>query len=251
MPVKNLINIPMKELFTLCECNNCNSNKFQILSMKYINEGYKINHQFRDNPKFDYIPIIVNNLCNQIYPRNFVMKKQERNPDITFELYLDVNLNIIIPEIKTIIINNYAPFSIYGLYSIKHLINKSNNIIFNQYSTDSQSFNDIEKVKKACNNYINSIHQRDLFNDGILFNHILDFFEYGNIIKTIEYHLLFQNAIKLDKSQEVEEKYINQIAKLIEEYDYKIKKLETERDMIYKKYIQDVNLIQLEDLVNN
>ena len=243
-PIKNLINIPMTELFTYCFCGKAYCG-YQALSTMFIND------RRRNDPMCNHINIPISYQCKtSCYdsgntPRSIVIKKAPRQPNIKISLYLDVNLNIIIPEIKTIIVNNYAPFSIYGLYSIQHIINKSNNIILNKHSSDNQLFNDIEKVKKACNNYISSVHQRDLFNDGTLFSHILDFIEYKNIIKNIEPHLLFQNAIKLDKSHEIKEKYTQQIAELIEEYENKIKAIQQERDDIYKKYALEVNLIKL------
>jgi hypothetical protein len=252
-PVKNLINIPMTQLFTYCGCGKCYS-AYQVLGGGSLYNKYSRN----PDPTGKHIGIPISYQCKtSCYdsgntPRSIVIKKIEtRQPNIKISLYLDVNLNIIIPEIKTIIINNYAPFSIYSLYSIQHIINKSNNIILNQYSTDSQLFNDIEKVKKACDKYISSVHQRDLFNDGILFSHILNFFEYDNIIKNIKPHLLFQNAIKLDKSHEIEVKYKQQIAELIEDYENKIKIITQERDDIYKKYALEVNLIKFTDMVDN
>jgi hypothetical protein len=245
-PVKNLINIPMTELFTYC-CNRCCGENYSELSTMLVNDPY----QHRDDPNIKHKYIKIQNNCGNSGHRSVVMKKEKRQPNIKISLYLDVNLNIIIPEIKTIIINNYVPFSIYCLYSIQHIINKSNNIILNQYSSDCQVFNDIEKVKKACDKYINSVHQRDLFNDGTLFSHILNFFEYDNIIKNIKPHLLFQNAIKLDKSHEIEEKYKQQIAELIEDYENKIKIITQEREDIYKKYALEVNLIKFNDMIDN
>ncbi len=249
MPVKNLINIPMKEMFSYCACKNCTTynNKYKIFSFDY----YNCTHFDRTN-KYEHIYIgPLSCLSNSNNPRANVIKNEDRIPNLILTLYLDVNLNIIIPEINTIIINNYVPFSIYGLYSIKHIINKSNDIILNKYSTDNEYYNNIEKVKQGFNNYTNSVHQRDLFNDGTLFTHILDFIEYNDVIKSIEPHLMFQNSLKLDKSHEVEDKYIIEIAKLERTYEDKIIKLETERDAIYKKYTQDVNLIELDEIVDN
>ena len=41
-----------------------------------------------------------------------------KNPDYKLKIHIDDHLNIIIPEIKTIIISNYAPGPFYALYSI-------------------------------------------------------------------------------------------------------------------------------------
>jgi hypothetical protein len=69
-------------------------------------------------------------------------------------------------------------------------------------------------------------------------------------IKNIKPHLLFQNAIKLYKSHEIEEKYKHQIAELIEDYKNKIKEIKQERDDIYKKYSLEVNLIKFDNKVD-
>jgi len=122
--------------------------------------------------------------------------------NVKIKIYLDNHLNIIIPHINTIIIKNYTSFSSYVLYSVINYINISTTIIFNIHNeTDKQNFEKINNFNSKCFMYTTSLDQRKLFNDGTLFQIILDFMQYNNIIDNIQPILNFVKELTIPEKK--------------------------------------------------
>jgi hypothetical protein len=66
-----------------------------------------------------------------------------------------------------------------------------------------------------------------------------------------DYYYQAINKLEIIKLNDIEENYIIKIAKLRKQYENKIIKLKIELDAIYKKYTQDVNLIELDKPIDN
>jgi hypothetical protein len=118
------------------------------------------------------------------------------------KLYIDDHLNIIIPEIKTIIINNYSPFPLYALYAIHNeYLDQNENLIYNKYN--EEGFNVYTYIIKEFNNYLTSNEQRNKFNDGKLFEEILYFIVYDEMIIDIKKHLNFMSSLSFNNKNDI------------------------------------------------
>jgi hypothetical protein len=178
-----------------------------------------------------------------------------KNQGYIFTILLDDHLNIIIPEIKTILINNYSSFPIYSLYSIYQKLDMSKVKVFNTHN-----INDNEKYNKINNaitfqNYITSEDDRkNRWIDGVLFQDILDFIGYQSMIDEIKPQLDFMQLISVNKPVEKVEDpkkelvqegmsydsiLFNQIKDLqsqVENYKKQVLKLEKEKEEISCKH---------------
>uniref|UniRef100_A0A6C0HUX6 Uncharacterized protein n=1 Tax=viral metagenome TaxID=1070528 RepID=A0A6C0HUX6_9ZZZZ len=122
------------------------------------------------------------------------------------KLYIDDHLNIILPEIKTIIINNYSPFPLYALYAIydKHL-NVHENCIYNKHNKkDESAFNAFYTIFKEFTNYLTSNDQKNKFNDGNLFENILNFINYNDMVINIKKYLDFMASFNIPSNDKKE-----------------------------------------------
>jgi hypothetical protein len=127
-------------------------------------------------------------------------------PNQTLKIYIDDHLNFIIPEIKTIIINNYSPFPLYALYAIydEHL-NVHENCIYNKHNQDdSDEFNTINNTINEFTNYLTSNDQKNKFNDGIFFENILDFTCYDFILCDIKKYINFMSSLNISSNDKKE-----------------------------------------------
>jgi hypothetical protein len=125
---------------------------------------------------------------------------------IQLKLYIDDHLNIIIPEIKTIIINNYSPFPLYALFTIydEHL-DVYENCIYNKHNIDDvNDFNITNDTIKEFTNYLTSNDQRNKFNDSIFFQYILDFINYDEMSIDIKEYLNFIAAFNIPSNDKKE-----------------------------------------------
>jgi hypothetical protein len=169
-------------------------------------------------------------------------------------IILDDHLNIIIPEIKTILVNNYSSFPIYSLYSIYQKLDMSEVKVFNKHnSNDNEKYNKITNVI-SFQNYITSEDERKYsWSHGNKFQYILDFIGYQDIIDSIKPQLDFMQLISVNKpveKVEVPKKELvqegmsydtilfNQIKDLqsqVENYKKQVSKLEKEKEEISVK----------------
>jgi hypothetical protein len=160
-----------------------------------------------------------------------------------FKLYIDDHLNIIIPEIKTIIINNYSSFPLYALYAIynEHL-DVYENCIYNKHNKkDKDDFNVINDTIKEFTNYLISDDQRNKFNDGNMFNKLLDFIYYENISIDIKKYLNFMASINISSNDKKDIVYSNDNAVDIHKKDISINEL-TQKNISYEKIIQALEI---------
>ena len=221
-------------------------NKISI-PIKLFNFGQ--NHKFG---KQNYIQI--NKLEQIVSDGNYYINQhiniQTKQPNIKTEIYLDHNLNIYIPSIQTIIVNNYTKIPKFVLESnIKSDYykdcNKIDNIILNEHNEeDKKCYDTINNVITHFNNYVTSQDQRNKFNDGKLFQDILDFINYNEMIKDVKQFLDFSSKlrvcgkedIKVKKELEVKNKIIKDKDKIINDKDKQIKKeLEMNKKIITEK----------------
>jgi hypothetical protein len=173
--------VPMDKIDWLKKCSATDSSKFTAI--RYNNKHYYI----------DYSKGVNNYLAGSI---EFTTIK--KNPDYKLKIHIDDHLNIIIPEIKTIIISNYTPFPIYALYSIyDEYLNMANECIFNKFNIeDNEDFSSISNIINNFNNYLTSKDQLDKFNDGVHFNNILDFIYYDDMMNQIQEYLNFMSSLQ-------------------------------------------------------
>jgi hypothetical protein len=183
-PVKNKINIPLKKLEILSH-----NSKFNRELLTIYNNNINFHNTNIDGGNSSYIFYNIS----------------DKTPNVQFKMYLDNNLNIIIPHINTIIIKNYTVFSSYVLYSVINQIDLSNIVLFNTHNeTEKQNFEKINDfINSKCPTYLTSLDQRKLFNDGTLFDIIFEFIDYNNIIDNIQPILNFVKELTIpEKKQE-------------------------------------------------
>jgi hypothetical protein len=131
-----------------------------------------------------------------------IMSKQ---PNIKIRLYIDNFLNIYIPQIKTIIINNYTKFSKFVLNSqYDRHFNKQPKIILNKNNEYDEIYYDMmDNVIANFNNYLTSQDSRNKFNDGKLFEDILDFLDYDEMILDVKTYLDFASKLRVYGKEDI------------------------------------------------
>lgn len=207
---------------------------YNMNEKKFINpiSGYtnKIIKKYKFKICFDNLNhnISTKNIINFIHPHKGCFK---------LNINIDVNLNIIIPEIKTIIINNYVSLPIYTLY-FSH--SKLNNQLLTMYNNKNET--DIIDCSKICNainfgSFITSEDDRkNRWSDGVLFQDILDFIDYSSMIDEIKPHLDFMQSITINKPTEENKSYdgilfsqIRDLQSQVEHYKKLVSKLEKDK----------------------
>jgi hypothetical protein len=176
----------------------------------------------------------INNFCNSTY---CIISD---NVPTTLKIYIDNYLNIIIPGIQTIIINNYSYFPIYSLYSIYTQLNIPSVKVFNRHNNDDiTKYQKINHIIKDFRPFISSEdHRKNYWGNGNLFQDILDFIKYNDMIDNIKPHLDFLASIECKKeivksSQSYDDilfQQIKDLQKQIEGYKKQIAKLEKEKE---------------------
>jgi hypothetical protein len=173
---------------------------YDMNQKQFINPISGYNHKIIKKYNFRMCTEILNhnistkNIINFIHPHKGCFK---------LNISIDDHLNIIIPEIKTIIINNYGSLPIYTLY-FSHL--KLNNQLLTVYNSRNET--DVIDYAKICNsinfqNYITSEDDRkNRWSDGVLFQDILDFIGYQSMIDEIKPQLDFMQLISVNKPVE-------------------------------------------------
>ena len=174
-------------------------------------------------------------------------------------IILDDHLNIIIPEIKTILVNNYSSFPIYSLYSIYQKLDISDVKVFNKHnSNDNEKYNKIIQAIGFGRFLYSEDDRKNRWSDGAKFQDILYFIAYSSMIDEIKPHLDFMQSISVNKPVEkVIEKVeapkkelvqegmsydtilFNQIKDLqlqVENYKKQVSKLEKEKEEISGKH---------------
>lgn len=111
-------------------------------------------------------------------------------------IYIDNHMNIIIPQLKTILITNYIIFPLYALHSIYSKLNSSEVIYLNKYNEkEDKEYTIIDNFIKEFDNYLTSQDQRNKLSDGKIFVDILNFIEYNDKIDALKEQLEFQSNI--------------------------------------------------------
>ena len=111
-------------------------------------------------------------------------------------IYIDNHMNIIIPQLKTILITNYTIFPLYALHSIYNKLNSSEVIYLNKWNEkEDKEYTFIDNIIKELDNYLTSQDQRNKFSDGKIFVDILNFIEYNDKIDALKEQLEFQSNI--------------------------------------------------------
>ena len=170
---------------------------------------------------------------------------------ILLNILIDNHLNIILEDIKTILVSNYSIFPIYSLYCIYPLINISEIKNFDFERTiwsfeevkksdeEKKKFNKMDNIMNELKKFINSETDRNKFlADGNKFQDILDFIKYNDMIDNIKPHLDFLASIECKKeivksSQSFDDilfQNIRDLQKQIEGYKKQIAKLEKEKE---------------------
>ena len=170
---------------------------------------------------------------------------------LLLNILIDNHLNIILEDIKTILVSNYSIFPIYSLYCIYSHINMSEIKIFDfekmPWSSEVQKRSDNERIKyrkissilHQFKKFISSEEHRNKFlADGNNFQDILDFIKYNDMIDNIKPHLDFLASIECKKeivksSQSYDDilfQQIKDLQKQVEGYKKQIAKLEKEKE---------------------
>jgi hypothetical protein len=111
-------------------------------------------------------------------------------------IYIDNHMNIIIPQLKTILINNYTIFPLYGLHSIYYKLNINEIVYLNKWNEkEDKEYTFIDNIIKEFDNYLTSQDQRNKFSDGKIFTDILNFIEYNDKMDALKEQLEFQSNI--------------------------------------------------------
>ncbi len=188
------LDVPLNKIKKISARNSTNGHNLDINTpncIKYNTTKYHFKLETgRCDPNFTGVQFDVdNNTPNQI-----------------LKIYIDNHLNFIIPEIKTIIINNYSPFPLYALYAIYdgHL-DVFENCIYNRHNkNDSDEFNTINNTINEFKNYLTSNDQKNKFNDGIFFENILDFMGYDFILCDIKKYIDFLASLNISPNDKKE-----------------------------------------------
>ncbi len=175
-----------------------------------------------------------------------------------FYILIDNQLNIIIPAIKTIIINNYQSFPLYSLYSIYEKLNFSEICNYNLKNENDKKL--YESIISSINfdNYLSSEDQRQQnWSNGNNFQNILDFLEYQDMINSIKPYLDFiveltpksktvltsesenKNSQQTSPTSSYEDilfQNIKELQQQLREAKEQIVKVEKEKDEITEKY---------------
>ena len=144
------------------------------------------------------------------------VKIAKSTPSTILKLFIDENLNIIIPEIKTIIIVNYTPFPLYILYQIIYkFLDVNTTRCYNVHNNeDLQTYNIIRGTVNEFTNYLKSGDQRNKFNDGIYFENILNMmYNIEHVMAVIKYHLNFMASLNIPTNEIRESININELMK--------------------------------------
>ena len=105
-------------------------------------------------------------------------------------------MNIIIPQLKTILITNYTIFPLYALHSIYYKLNINEIVYLNKWNEkEEKEYTFIDNIIKEFDNYLTSQDQRNKFSDGKIFVDILNFIEYNDKRDALKEQLEFQSNI--------------------------------------------------------
>ena len=182
----------------------------------------------------------------EIKPRRSHIKLNLRvnilSPQSTKKIKLEIDnyLNIYIRDIQTIIINNYTKFPRFVLDSQYHKhFNKSECVVLNEKnSEDTKCCSMITNVNAHFRNYLTSKDQRDKFNDGKLFQDILDFLDYNAMIFDVKLYLDFSSKLRVyGKEDEKIQKELELKTNIIETKDKEIERLKIELKELRQFYI--------------
>lgn len=168
------------------------------------------------------------------------------NPTSTkLKIYLDNYLNIIIPAYNTIIINNYVKFPYYALYSIYKELNISEVFVFNKHNEDDMnSFNKINNViTNLPSSYLTSYDHRKTFDNGNMFNDILDFIKHKKMMDLIKPQLDFMASLKLENS----DKKVNDVEEVLHATP---QTKQTQQPTLVSSSYDDILFQQIKDLQN-
>ena len=164
-------------------------------------------------------------------------------PNNKINLQIDNYLNIYIPAIETLIVNNYIKFPQYVLDSQYHkYFNKSECVVLNPKNyEDTKAYNLITNGNGQFTNYLTSKDRRELFNDGKLFQDILDFLDYDEMLKDVKLYLDFSSKLRVygkeDEKFKKDKEELELKTKLIESKDTEIERLKLELKELRQFYI--------------
>ena len=235
----NKITIPLKQWNIKCSeiyivsklgviTNNINEGDLDV-SFKTSNGRHNINNinNINNGKKLDSISLYID--INNKKPTKL-------------KNYIDNYLNIIIPSYNTIIINNYVKFPYYALYSIYEELNISEDVVFNKHNEDDMnSFNKINNViTNLSSSYLTSDDHRKTFDNGNMFNDILDFINHKKMMDFIKPQLDFMTSLKLENS----DKKVNNIEEATPETK------QTHQPTLGTSSYDDILFQQIKDLQN-
>jgi len=194
----NKITIPLKKWDIIYKTGNTGS-----LSKNFIVSDIRSNKliYLYDYKNFDQI----NRIHQLLFDTN-------NSKPTKLRIYIDNYLNIIIPAYKTIMINNYVKFPNYTLYSIYKELKLSDVVVFNKHNTeDMEKYNTINNViTNLSSSYLTSDDHRKTFDNGNMFNDILDFIKHKKMMDLIKPQLEFMASLRLENS----DKKVNDVAPL-------------------------------------
>ena len=210
-------------------------------NIKYTNSFFE-GGSFKNKIAVPYLTLPLQTINSSLIPTKF-----------RINLYLDNNLNIFIPDISTIIIINYMKFPQFVLDSQYHKhFNKPSYIVLNEKNTEDKKCLDVmSNVNINFTTYLTSKDQRDKFNDGKLFQYILDLLDYNEMIKDVKIYLDLSLKLrvhgnysdkressldkKIENIEDIKDKEIEKIKseleskiKIIEDKDKEIEKIKSE-----------------------
>ncbi len=224
---------------------NVPMNKIQGINMPSVSAHYGYDISFKKTDYEFYINYNIKNDSTGVITtkKDLKIRVCKKTHDTHLNLYIDDHLNIILPEIKTIIINNYSPFPLYALYAIydEHL-DVYENCIYNKHNKEDESaFNAFYTIFKEFTNYLTSNDQKNKFNDGNLFENILNFINYNDMVIDIKKYLDFMASINIPSNDKKEVSLSNNTAIDIHKKDMSIDEL-TQRIIYLEKLVQSLEI---------
>ena len=256
--VKKIDNIINYYIFTTyynnCKNINCKYNRERKYKVSLIDK-----HLNWPSYYINYSNMKACENCNIIYPQqcNTFDNKEEFTIYMinNFTFYYDIYMNIYIPDIKTLIVNNKTPIPLWMLYLIsdKLMKDKIYSININEESPDYKIYNLINLYLVNRKTFLQQLEIRTQFIEQSIFDKLLEFIDYNGINKLLmpylsmfnklNYTEIYQIITKLDSKQEQHTKTteiietIDIIKNLTEQIDCKNKQIEMLKNKVLENKV--------------
>jgi len=214
--------------YELLYCFDINVNKFVKLIKNY--NGLILSKYTFHIILFEYDTTTYNTLKHQTNTPIFNIFKNINKSTLTLEIIFDDYLNIYLPEIKTLVINNYIKFPLYSLFLLKSCMTYNTICSCNKNNKDDLiKYNQIKKYKDDTLNYLSSSIIRKNINNSIFYN-ILSFVNYELLLVIINPYLELPHSL-IHLTDKITKKKIQELNELQEKY----KKLQEENKKLQEE----------------